>query len=71
MRTQDIQVFQNFTKTVYYRKKRVKRIRFPYRIREITESCPLREFWQNMLSVKLKYSKYFQTGTEIGEKDSV
>ena len=35
----------------------------------LPKSCHVREFLQNMLSVKLKFLKYFQINTETEEKD--
>ena len=71
MRTADIQVFQSSVKTVFYRRKRLKRIRFPRRIKRIIKNYHGREFQQNMLPVKSKFSEYFQTDTETEERDSV
>ncbi len=49
-------------------KKSSKKIRFPGKISGITKSCHVRGFLQNMLSVKLKFLKYFQINTETEEK---
>ena len=52
-------------------KKKSKKNPLSSAISRITESYRLREFWRNMLSVKLKFLKYFQIGIETEEKDSV